>query len=269
MLDLAPPRLTDLFTTWLASAGAGRDTIRVRRRHLLDLERTHPDLLAVTARDLAAWLAAHPWGHAARAQARATLRMFYGWAVDEQLVATSPAARLPQVRHPRPTSRPAPLGVIAAALLRAPEREQRMILVSRYAGLRRAEVAAVHSGDATELGDGTPALVVRGKGDHERVVPLHPAVRDVVLDCDGFLFPSSRHPTGHLDPDTVGRYVSSLLGPGWSMHSLRHRAANDWLAVTGDLIAVQELLGHASITTTRIYLQPRVDVMRRSVFGVA
>lgn len=187
---------------------------------------------------------------------------------DEQLIATSPAARLPQVRHPRPTSRPAPLGVIAAALLRAPEREQRMILVSRYAGLRRAEVAAVRSDDVTDIG-GTPAVVVRGKGDHERVVPLHPAIVDVVRGADGYLFPSSRHPAGHLDPDTVGRYVSSLLGPGWSMHSLRHRAANDWLAVTGDLIAVQELLGHASITTTRIYLQPRVDVMRRSVFGVA
>lgn len=53
------------------------------------------------------------------------------------------------------------------------------------------------------------------------------------------------------------------------MHSLRHRAANDWLEVTNDIVAVQELLGHASITTTRIYLQPRLDVMRRSVFGVA
>jgi len=73
----------------------------------------------------------------------------------------------------------------------------------------------------------------------------------------------------HLHPDVVGRCVSALLGPGWTMHSLRHRAANDWLAVSGDLVAVQELLGHASLSTTRIYLVPRQDVMRDAVHGVA
>lgn len=53
------------------------------------------------------------------------------------------------------------------------------------------------------------------------------------------------------------------------MHSLRHRAANDWLAVSGDLVAVQELLGHASLSTTRIYLDPDAGRMRLAVFGVA
>lgn len=121
----------DLFTVWLSAAGAGRDTIRVRRRHLLDLAAAVDDLLEVTTSDLAAWLAAHPWGHSARQQARASLRLFYGWLVDEGRLQSSPAARLPKVRHPRPTSRPAPLAVIAAALLRARPREQRMILVAR------------------------------------------------------------------------------------------------------------------------------------------
>ena len=261
--------LVSFFLVWLAAAGLGADTIRVRRRHLLDLERAHPDLLAVTTTDLAAWLADHPWGHAARQQARASVRLFYGWLVDEGELASSPAARLPRVRHPRPKSRPTPLPVIAAALLRARPREQRMILVARYAGLRRAEVAGIHSEHLTTLPGGGPAIVVRGKGGHERTVPLHPAIASVIEGLDGFLFPSSRHPSGHLDPDTVGTYVSRLLGPGWSMHSLRHRAANDWLAVSGDLIAVQELLGHASLSTTRIYLDPRQDVMTAAVLGVA
>lgn len=72
-----------------------------------------------------------------------------------------------------------------------------------------------------------------------------------------------------MDPDTVGRYVSALLGPGWAMHSLRHRAANDWLAVSGDIRAVQELLGHASLSTTQIYLDARQDAMTAAVLGVA
>lgn len=265
----ASAQLVQAFLVWMASAGAGRDTLRVRGRHLRDLAGHHDDLTAVTTSDLAGWLAAHTWGHSARQQARATLRMFYGWLVDEDVLRSSPAARLPKVRHPRPTSRPAPLHVIAAALLKARPRERRMILVARYGGLRRGEVAAVHSEHLTETGEGAAAVLVRGKGEHERLVPLHPAVAQAVEDCRGWLFPSVRHPSGHLDPDTVGRLVSDLLGPGWSMHSLRHRAANDWQAVTGDLVAIQELLGHASLSTTRIYLTPRQDVMRAAVLGVA
>ena len=264
------PLVVDLFLVWLAAAGLGHDTIRIRRRHLVDLVGVHPDPLVASTADLAAWLAAHPWGHAARQQARATLRLFYGWCVDEGRLTTSPAGRLPRVRHPRPKSRPTPLPVIAAALLRARPREQRMLLVARYAGLRRAEVAQLHSEHLTTMPDGvTRAIHVRGKGEHERLVPLHPAIGDVIEGAEGFLFPSDRHPSGHLDPDTVGRYVSTLLGPGWSMHTLRHRAANDWLAVTNDLVAVQELLGHASLSTTRIYLDPRQDVMTAAVMGVA
>lgn len=260
----------DLFLVWLASAGLGRDTLRVRRRHLVDLASTVPDVERASTADLAEWLASHPWGHSARQQARATLRLFYAWLVDEGRLASSPATRLPRVRHPRPKSRPTPLPVIAAALLRAAPREQRMILVARYAGLRRSEVAQLHSGHLTTMPDGaTRAIHVRGKGEHERLVPMHPTIADVVEGAEGYLFASDRHPAGHLDPDTVGRYVSALLGPGWSMHTLRHRAANDWLAVTNDLVAVQELLGHASLTTTRIYLDPRQDVMTQAVMGVA
>lgn len=280
MLSTSPPvhtvqavaasaQLVQAFLVWMASAGSGRDTLRVRGRHLRDLAGVHEDLLAVTAGDLAAWLASHSWGHSARQQARATVRMFYGWLVDEDVLRSSPAARLPKVRHPRPISRPAPLHVIAAALLKARPREQRMILVARYGGLRRAEVAAVHTDHLTDTGDGHRAVVVRGKGDHERMVPLHPAVAQAVEDCRGWLFPSVRHPSGHLDPDTVGRLVSDLLGPGWAMHSLRHRAAHDWQAVSGDLVAIQELLGHASLATTRRYLPARQDVMLAAVLGVA
>lgn len=261
--------LVEHFIVWLAASGAGRHTIRVRRRHLVDLAAAHPDLLGVTTNDLAAWLAGHRWQHSARAQARATLRMFYGWCYDEGLLDRSPAWRLPKVRHPRPKSRPAPHAVIAAALMRAAPRERTMILVARYSGLRRAEVAQVHGEDLTELGSGAPAVHVRGKGTHERLVPLHPVLAAALDGLDGYLFPSSRHPSGHLDPDTVGRYVSGLLGPGWSMHSLRHRAANDWLAVTGDLLAVSKLLGHASVAITQGYLVDDEDAMTRAVLGVA
>lgn len=263
-------QLVESFILYLAAAGLGRHTIRVRRRHLIDLQAVHPDLLAVTTNDLAAWLASHRWAHSARAQARATLRLFYGWAYDEGLLDRSPAWRLPKVRHPRPKSKPAPVGVIAAALLRAEPRERTMILVARYSGLRRAEVAQVHGDDVTEFGSGTPALHVRGKGTHERLVPLHPALAEALGGVTGsYLFPSPRHPSGHLDPDTVGRYVSGLLGPGWSMHSLRHRAAHDFLAVSGDLLAVSHLLGHSSVAVTQGYLDVDQAAMVRAVLGVA
>lgn len=86
---------------------------------------------------------------------------------------------------------------------------------------------------------------------------------------DGFVFPSVRTPSGHLSPDALGDLVSDLLGPGWSGHTLRHRAAADWYAVDRDLRAVQELLGHADIRTTQRYTPVPAGAMTRAVLGVA
>lgn len=69
--------------------------------------------------------------------------------------------------------------------------------------------------------------------------------------CDGYLF--SGQIDGHISPGHVGVLLSRLMPAGWSMHKLRHRYATRGYAGTGNLRAVQEALGHASVATTQRY----------------
>lgn len=262
------------YVAWLRAANLSPDTVRIRRRHVLDLATRGP-LLEATASTLAAWLDRPSWGTSARHNARTTLRLFYAWCVDEELLQRDPTRRLPRVRQPRPAPRPVPLHVYAAAYGRADLRARRALLLERYAGLRRSEVAKVHGRDLVDLPDGQPALVVVGKGGHGRVVPLHPLVAVELVGLDGYLFPGRKgagtargERTGHLHEDTVGRIVSDLLGPGWTGHTLRHRAASDWYAVTLDIRAVQDLLGHASVLTTQRYTATPDGATVAAVLGV-
>lgn len=263
------PPLLHAFLTYLRAAGVSPGTLRLRAHYLHQLADVVPDLAAATPSDLLAFLARRGWAAETRKSARATVRVFYRWAADEGLVDVDPARRLPAVHVPRPVPRPTPLAVIAAALLRADVRGRRALLLMRYAGLRRSEVAAVHSDDLMILPSGTDGLRVRGKGGRVRVVPLHPKVAELLAGLNGWLFPSDRTASGHLSPDAVGHLVGELLGPGWTGHTLRHRAASDWYAVDRDLRAVQRLLGHASIATTEIYTAVPPDAEERAVRGVA
>ncbi|WP_210419569.1 tyrosine-type recombinase/integrase [Mycolicibacterium sp. ELW1] len=97
------------------------------------------------------------------------------------------------------------------------------------------------------------ALLVHGKGDKQRVVPITDRLAvEITLFCpQGYLFPNGVG--GHLTPERVGKCISDLLPPGWSMHKLRHRFASRGLAGTGDLLAVRDALGHASVAITQLY----------------
>jgi site-specific recombinase XerD len=67
----------------------------------------------------------------------------------------------------------------------------------------------------------------------------------------------------------VSNVIGSLLADGWTAHTLRHRFASLCYAHERDLRAVQELLGHASITTTQIYTAVPDGAMRDAVLAVA
>lgn len=102
------------------------------------------------------------------------------------------------------------------------------------------------------------------------MVPLVPWLVDELRRRPaGWLFPAGPRGRGHLSPDRVGRILAGLLGPGWTAHTLRHRAASDWYERSGDLMAVQDLLGHASPVTTRRYVRPSLRHLRRAVHGDA
>jgi integrase len=132
-----------------------------------------------------------------------------------------------------------------------------MVLLGRLAGLRRMEIAGLHTRDILQCQHGETTgldLYIVGKGGRERIVHLHSAIHvhlAAVLPRGGFVFPGQID--GHLSPAHVGKLMAAVLPAGTTPHQLRHAAATAWYAVDRDLLAVQQLLGHSSPTTTQRY----------------
>ncbi len=132
-------------------------------------------------------------------------------------------------------------------------------------GLRISEALGLER-KAVATGAGTDALTVKGKGGKLRMVPVLPQVVNAILAYlsvspydlppDGPLFVGARG--GPLSPRVVQLAMARMRGAlglpeSATPHALRHSFATHLLARGGDLRAVQELLGHASLSTTQIY----------------
>jgi integrase/recombinase XerD len=166
----------------------------------------------------------------------------------------------------------------ARQLLAAPgeqtvkEKRDRAILSTLlYHALRREELCKLKVKDFRHARRGVPHLVVSGKGEKTRYLPLHPGTNALIHDYleaaghgedeQGPLFrPIRNNRTGRvdkaLDPDMVYRLVraySAELGFEIGAHALRATAATNALDHQADIAKVQEWLGHANIATTRIY----------------
>jgi integrase/recombinase XerC len=186
-------------------------------------------------------------------------------------------AALNAVRTPKlGRTLPKPLTAVAArqttdADLRAGEAREAWVLARDAAvlallygsGLRISEALGIRRADWRE---GIDAVTVTGKGDKRRMVPVLPQVARLVADyialcpyelpSDGPLFVGARG--GPLSPRIVQLAMERLRGAlglpdSATPHALRHSFATHLLARGGDLRAIQELLGHASLSTTQIY----------------
>lgn len=165
--------------------------------------------------------------------------------------------------------RPAPEAAYSAALGAADARARVILRLAGEAGLRRAEIAAVERRDLLDDLCGT-SLLIHGKGEKERIVPLSDSLAREVRRYIGrrrWLLPSPSG--GHLTPRHVGKIATRLLPESWTLHTLRHRFATRTHAGTRDLIVVQRLLGHASVATTQRYVATSDEAMRRAVMIAA
>ena len=137
-------------------------------------------------------------------------------------------------------------------------------------GLRISEALGLRRSEAPRNAD--DALRVTGKGGKQRIVPVLPAVAAAIANylrlCpyspgpDGPLFLGARG--DRLNPRMVQRAMEKLrsalgLPATATPHALRHSFATHLLANGGDLRAIQELLGHASLSTTQIYTEVDTD----------
>lgn len=267
MSDTSMPYLYG-YCDYLRAAGRSPHTIALRKMQVRALLEDHPDPWRVSTEDLTEWLAGHRrWSKATRSSYRDGLRGFFAWLVETNRMGSSPAERIPAVRVPPRVARPAPTDAIAAALGDADERVRLMVELGIRCGLRRAEIAAVHSRDIQQDASGW-SLVVHGKGDRERIIPLADEFADRLrAHGRGWLFPNGNG--GHLSAKYVGALVTKSLPDRWTTHALRHYFATASYAGTGDLLAVQQLLGHSSVSTTQRYVAIPRDGLRAAVAAVA
>jgi len=206
----------------------------------------------------------------------AAIRGLHRFLVAEALAEDDPTLLLDS---PRP-GRSLPRALVVEEMIRlleAPDlssplgRRDRAILEFMYAtGARVAETIGL---DQIDLDLTSRVALVTGKGGKQRMVPILPvvaqAVADYVAACplplppEGPLFLGARG--GPLSPRiiqyTVARARGALgLPESATPHALRHSFATHLLARQGELRAIQELLGHASLSTTQLYTQ--VDAAR-------
>jgi integrase/recombinase XerC len=230
-------------------------------------------LTNVEAADLRAFLAARRaegLGAASAARELSGVRAFLRFAAEQQ----GAAPRLPRTRAPRrPRTLPRPaapedalqLAEDAAEAASAPwigARDLAILLLLYGAGLRVAEAMSLNA-DLLPLG---ATLRVTGKRSKTRVVPVVSAVREAIeeyvrqcpypLRGEVPLFVGARG--GPLNPDLVRRSVAAArkrlgLPDTLTPHALRHSFATHLLARGADLRSLQELLGHASLSSTQIY----------------
>jgi integrase len=256
MLNKAWIKEVDDFLSHQKAGGKPETTRRARRDHLWHLARRSEAETPweVTGDDLIAYVGAQEWAKETRRSRRATFLAFWRWGVATGRVEAVVADVLPRITATPPRPRPAPDNVYREALLRAPARETLMLRLAAEVGMRRSEVSQVHTHDLLDDLVGW-SLVVHGKGDKERVVPLPGSLARAIQDAPaGYLFPGDWGP-GHLSPAYVGKRIRNLLPDGWTMHTLRHRFGTRAYALKSDLLLVQELLGHASPSTTRRYVE--------------
>jgi len=279
-----PAPLLERWDAALAAAGRARRTraeYRAELARFLAFMADHlgeaPDPAALArlgVADFRAWMA---WEHArglspsARGRALSAVRGFFDWlaraeGVDCPALAALRAPRQPR-RLPRPVAAPDATALISALGAQDTEpwiaaRDAALITLIWGAGLRISEALGLRQDDAP-LG---AVIAVTGKGGRRREVPVLPASRAAV-ECYRDLCPHGAAPDAALFLGARGGALQAAIlrralarareGLGLpatvTPHAFRHAFATEMLAAGGDLRAVQQLLGHASLTSTQVY----------------
>ena len=305
--------LRDLFLDMIATErNASRNTLDAYRRDLDDyaafLSGRKNNFLKAgtqTIRDYLSALAKRELAAASVARKLSAIRQLHRFLYTEGKRADDPAAVLEGPRRGRPLPKIMTVGEVTKLLAAAHEqaaqggdtkeaRARRLralrlaaLLELLYAsGLRISELISLPVMAARTKND---AIIVRGKGNKERLVPIGEAAKRAMkayLDACGetvkasgqrWLFPSFGE-SGHVTRQHVARELKALaacagIAPSKiSPHVLRHAFASHLLANGADLRVVQALLGHADISTTQIYthvLDERLKNMVRDLHPMA
>jgi len=267
--------LIDRFLEMMAAErGASRNTLAAYRRDLVQAaELVRGSLERAGADDLRALMAEYR-SLAASSAARklSALRQFFAFLLDEGERGDNPALDIarPATRRPLPrilthddVERLFAQAGEAAAGEAPPANAVRMLLLLELlygSGLRASELVSL---PRRAVAGGREFLIIRGKGDKERLVPLSDRARaaldrwlPLLADGSPWLFPSGKAHLTRVRLFQMLRELAARAGidpTAISPHVLRHAFATHLLEGGADLRALQLMLGHADIATTEIY----------------
>jgi site-specific recombinase XerD len=218
---------------WLKHAGAGWST--------------------ATADDIEEWLDRRDLAASSRYCQISHLSQFYRWAIRHGHAVADPCADIERPRLPRRLPRPARGDLVDQAIRSAPADVAIMCTLMIDAGLRCCEVARLDWSDV-DLDGGLMSFT--GKGGRDRVVGIPARLAATLARSDEVAGPVvGRTVTACRVSQIVNGHLRRC-GVGATAHQLRHRYATRMLEATGgNLLAVQQALGHASVTSTQIYAQ--------------
>jgi integrase/recombinase XerD len=292
-------RLIDQFLEMMsAERGASRNTLEAYQRDLDEylsfLSRTGASARTANTETVRAFLGALSSRRLAKTSAARKLsavKQFHRFLLAEGLAKDNPTSIIegPKLGRPLPkimsveevdrliaTAREAAAKASGNKKVRA-ARLYCLIEVLYATGMRVSEILNLRTEAAVSK---EQFLLIKGKGGRERLVPLNEAARDALKEflslCEnggkheGYLF-SSHGGSGHLTRQRLGQELKELaaaagLSPAKvSPHVLRHAFASHLLAGGADLRAVQQMLGHADISTTQIYTHVLSERLRRIV----
>lgn len=288
VVTLVSPAARDALNAWLASEKAlkniAENSIAAYQRDVagflafMNTHRGGPQGLAalsdITLAEMRSWMASERGrGVGARSLARSlsAVKTFYRWLAKREGFAPTAvlSTRAPkfQKKLPRPLAEDAARAMIDTVGLQHDKdwigaRDTAVVTVLYGCGLRISEALGLTGADVP-LPD---VLRIIGKGGKERVVPVISPAREAVarylrlcpypVQQDGPLFRGARG--GALNPRQVAKVMEQSrmqlgLPATATPHAMRHSFATHLLSAGGDLRAIQELLGHASLSTTQAY----------------
>lgn len=261
--------VVDEWVQCLMARGLRHETIRVKRQHLMRFARCNSGLTPhqLTVELVLNWAAQQDWKPETRHHVYGTFGQFMTW--ERKRRKDRRPVDFPTVRRPRTLARPVPDDVIDELLHHADARIALAARLAAHAGLRRGEIALIHTNDFID-GETGRSLLVHGKGGVERLVPLSDRLDTAIRTyqqhqniTEGWLFPGSI--SGHVSSTWLGKLLNGQLPRPWTLHGLRHRFATAVYAATKDIIVVQQLMGHASVATTQRYLAFTPEALRNAV----
>lgn len=215
---------------------------------------------SATAMDIMRWLAANQqWSDGTACTYFGYLRAWYRWLQVNDHRLDDPTLKVGSPRWPDREPRPVTDDGVMR-LLKTPmhHRTRVMILLAMLAGLRVSEVAKVRG---EHLDVTVPSIWVEGKNRKSRTLPLHPLLIDVAgtMPTHGYWFPAnSTRPGEHVLGKSVSHIISLAMrraAIAGTPHKLRHWYGTTLLEDGADLLTVKELLRHASVSTTQVYVK--------------